>query len=361
MLINGERVRQARELKSLTQTALAKSVGVSQAAIAQIEAGAFLASDELVLAISRRTVQPLRFFQQEAPPEFVPGSLLFRAHAALTKREMTATYRHAQIAYELYMKLRARLRAIPVKFPDLSSTDPQRAARLVRKGLELSKDEPIPHLLNVLEWHGLVAVVIPAVKSREAFSYWSENTPILALSSNRSGDRGRMTISHEIGHLVLHRGKSRFEVNDIEADEFAAEFLMPESVMKSEIRSPVTLASLALLKPRWGVSIQALIRRAKDIDIITDRQYRYLFEQVSAMGWRMSEPVHINPEKPRALRQMAEMLYGDPIDYQTLAHDSALTLEFVRAALDDYQEKSTGSSAGIASNVVSLSRRSRRN
>ena len=43
MVIRGERVKQARELKVMTQAALAKAVGVSQAAIAQIESGDFLA------------------------------------------------------------------------------------------------------------------------------------------------------------------------------------------------------------------------------------------------------------------------------------------------------------------------------
>src|SRR5262249_30147459 len=144
---------------------------------------------------------------------------------------------------------------------------------------------------------------------------------------------------HELAHLVLHGGKSRLEVDDTEADDFAAEFLMPETSLRQEIKPPVTLASLAALKPRWRVSIQALIVRAKDLGIITDRQYRYLFEQVSAMGWRTNEPISIAVEKPRALRQMAEMKYGDPIDFMSLANDAVIDSSILRELMDDYASK----------------------
>jgi Zn-dependent peptidase ImmA (M78 family) len=164
-----------------------------------------------------------------------------------------------------------------------------------------------------------------------------------------------MNAAHELGHLVLHGGKSRFEVDDTEADDFAAEFLMPETVMRKEIKSPVTISSLAALKPRWRVSIQALIVRAKELGLVTDRQYRYLFEQISAMGWRKAEPVPIVVEQPRALRQMAEMKFGDPIDYASFAAEVAQPEAVLREIIADYAPKATTGS--IPSNVVRLPRK----
>jgi Zn-dependent peptidase ImmA (M78 family) len=169
-----------------------------------------------------------------------------------------------------------------------------------------------------------------------------------------------MSVAHELAHLVLHAGKNRLGVDETEADEFAAEFLMPEAVMRSVLRTPVTLSALAEIKSVWRVSLQALIRRAKDLNIITDRQYRYLFEQLSSLGWRTIEPISIEPEKPRAIRQMAEMLYGDPIDYRALANDMALTPEFVREALSHYAPKVAKSpDVGLNSKVVRLHSRRR--
>lgn len=354
MIISGERVKQARELKSMTQAALAKSVGVSQAAIAQIESGAFLASSDLIHEIARRTGQPIQFFSQEPAPEFPVGSLLFRSHRAMAKGELTTTYRHAQLAYELYMRLRAKLRSIPVHIPMLPKVDTVMAAQETRKALGIRPDVPIPHLLNLLEWNGVIAVVVPHIHSSEAFSLWHRECPIVSLSADRSGDRARLSLAHELGHLVLHADQSRFEVDDSEADDFAGEFLMPEAAIKQELRSPVTLSSLAALKPRWRVSIQALVVRAKEIDLITDRQYRYLFQQLSSLGMRKNEPVEIVPEQPRALRQMAEMLYGNPIDFRLMAHEMAMDSDDLRSMISYCAGK--GEDPPIRANVVSLRR-----
>jgi Zn-dependent peptidase ImmA (M78 family)/DNA-binding XRE family transcriptional regulator len=359
-MINGERVKQARELRSLTQDQLAKLVGVSQAAIAQIEGGFYLASDALIEAIALHTHLPLSFFTQESAPSFSPGSLLFRAHASTTRRQATEACRHAQLLNEIALFLQSRFESMPVRIPRLSE-EPVAAARLVRKGLGLDTEQCVPHLLNMLEWHGARVLMIPDLKGRDAFSFWMGDTPVMAVVSGRPGDRQRLTAAHELGHLVMHANKNSLEVTDKEADRFAAEFLMPEAAMRREIQTPVSLSSLASLKSRWKVSIQALIRRAHDLQIITDRQYRYLFENLSARGWRTKEPIEMPSEKPRGLRQMAEMLYGHPIDYETLAHDVHLMPESVKEILERYAPRSSGRieakhSPGRRGKVVELPR-----
>src|SRR5262245_21838168 len=145
-------------------------------------------------------------------------------------------------------------------------------------------------------------------------------------------ERLRFSIAHEVGHLVLkHIGKYRPE-EERAAYQFAAELSMPRHAMRTEIVSPVTLSAIASLKPRWRVSIQALVRRAFDLSIISDRQYRYLFEQIGSKGWRTREPSNLDvpPEKPRSLRQMAELVYGNPIHYEKLATDAHLHTNAVR-------------------------------
>jgi len=88
------------------------------------------------------------------------------------------------------------------------------------------------------------------------------------------------------------------------------------------------------------VSIQALIRRAFDLHLISDRQFRYLFEQLSTKGWRLNEPSNLDvpAEKPRGLRQMAELIYGRPINYEKMAADMHLTSSFLREIMEGYSE-----------------------
>jgi Zn-dependent peptidase ImmA (M78 family) len=64
---------------------------------------------------------------------------------------------------------------------------------------------------------------------------------------------------------------------------------MPESVMRQELLPPLTLETLAGLKAKWKVPLQALLRRGKELEIISDRTYRYILQKITASGWKKSE------------------------------------------------------------------------
>jgi Zn-dependent peptidase ImmA (M78 family) len=139
----------------------------------------------------------------------------------------------------------------------------------------------------------------------------------------------------------LHRGwiDEPWKVEP-QATCFADEFLLPEEGIRGDLVSPVTLTSLSTLTPKWGVSLQTLIRRAKDLGIASLRQYRYLFEQLGARGWRLQEPSHLAlpVEKPRALIKMAESLYGRPIDMRRVSDAMLLSPTFLRNVLEAHED-----------------------
>jgi Zn-dependent peptidase ImmA (M78 family) len=146
-----------------------------------------------------------------------------------------------------------------------------------------------------------------------------------------------MNVAHELGHLVMHKPVVN-AVHEVEkqAFQFAAELLMPEKQIRLEIVPPVNLDTFASLKQRWGVSIQALIMRSRELEIINQRKYAYLFQQLSARGWRTREPqmYDVAVEKPRVLRQVAELVYGNPVRYRTLANDAAMPEELVKSIVE---------------------------
>ena len=88
-----------------------------------------------------------------------------------------------------------------------------------------------------------------------------------------------------------------------EADRFASELLMPEADMRSQLRN-FNLQLAARLKPLWRVSMSALITRAWQLDIVTDRQRTSLHVQMSQKGWNRIEPVQIPAEEPSLLNSM---------------------------------------------------------
>jgi Zn-dependent peptidase ImmA (M78 family) len=104
--------------------------------------------------------------------------------------------------------------------------------------------------------------------------------------------------------------------------------------MQRVLVPPITLTTLADLKARWGVSLQALIRRARTLEIISHSHYRALSAQLGARGWRTQEPITVPVERPRALRQLAKLLYGRPIVTPRLADELSLDPSFVEDLLD---------------------------
>jgi Zn-dependent peptidase ImmA (M78 family) len=157
--------------------------------------------------------------------------------------------------------------------------------------------------------------------------------PVIVISGEAPGDRLRFSVAHELGHLVMHQSiRGDLGAIEREADAFAGEFLVPEVVAKADITSPVTLTGISHLKPKWGVSVQALIRRAFDLGIVTQRQYTYLMQQVSAHGWRKREPPNLDipVEKPRIIPQMAEMIYGLPLDYRKMAEEMNISNQMAK-------------------------------
>jgi Zn-dependent peptidase ImmA (M78 family) len=225
--------------------------------------------------------------------------------------------------------------------------DPINAAIKTRSIMGLSPDTPIQNLIQLLERNGVVVLALPIEFEKiDAFSLWiNDQTPraVIAFAANNvSGDRLRFSIAHELGHLVIHQTITGINKKfDKEANLFASEFLMPKDVIMNEITSPVTLDVLLPLKKRWGVSIQALAKWAATLKIITIRQYQYLMHQIGNYGFRKNEPVEIVVEKPRMLSQMAEMIYGNPINYNKLASDLDMPRRLAKRIIESYTMRIT--------------------
>ena len=82
-----------------------------------------------------------------------------------------------------------------------------------------------------------------------------------------------------------------FKERERQANKFASSFLLPRDTFLADCRKyPTELEYYRNLKNDWEVSIQAMIFRANDLDVISNNQYQYLMRQVSSRGWRKKEP-----------------------------------------------------------------------
>lgn len=117
--------------------------------------------------------------------------------------------------------------------------------------------------------------------------------PVIGINSNNAKVRQRFTIAHELGHLSLHGNRElilerHVQLNfrdatsstatkqeEIEANQFAAELLMPERLLDQSLRSLVKGRPLSdvdivrRLARRFEVSQQAMEFRLASLGMLT--------------------------------------------------------------------------------------------
>lgn len=322
--ISPDRLRRAREMRGLTQSELARAVGVDQSHVAILESGSRQPSSLVLEALAGVLELPASYFYQPARAHLSGGTLRYRAKAALGKRAASRIRNEAEHLLDIVLYLAERVNRVPTRLQS-SQEDPVSAARHLRKMFQSNRTGPVPHLIRNFEKLGGIVVALPAEESFDAFAEWGgryRDLPIVAIADGVSPDRLRMNVAHEIGHLVLHKDVLIPEKQaEREAFQFASELLMPSDSIAPEFDAFGTnLEALLGLKQKWGVSVQALIRRAHDLDRVSERHYRTLNARIARLGWKYEEPPVAErfDERPLAVRKMAEVAFGLPLPFRAM-------------------------------------------
>ena len=311
-MIYGTRLKQAREFSKLTQRAVDQEIGLNQGRLSEAERDAYTLSAEALVEFAALTEFPVEFFLEPPRVIFDTTPIHFRARAGMRAKDARQAEFTGEIVVEAVFNMLDYLEGPRLRLNSLEAeTSPEEAAKQARSMLGISWHEPVTALPLLLEHAGLLVVGLPLqADRRDAFSLWLSEVPVLALLDTDAGDRQLWSVAHEMGHLLMHRGIGASRSIEDNSDEYAMHFLTPLDVIKREIPPTATLQQFALLKRRWGVSIAALVRTARRLDIIDDDRYMSLFRQMSARGERLRERAAISPIKPRGFRAMAETLYG---------------------------------------------------
>jgi Zn-dependent peptidase ImmA (M78 family)/DNA-binding XRE family transcriptional regulator len=321
----GERIRAVRLLVGISPTDLAASLGVTQALISQIESGRRAANARLLDQVAEVTGYPRSFFES-VPPDLPPLSLRFRRKTTVRS---SAVHRVEQLVAETYrvvwQLVRDRGRYIPPSLPLASSDtitaeDIESLAMQAREALGLDPSGPVRHVTRTLERGGMVVVPLALAETDEdcdtvghfGVSCWpgAPDPAVIGYFEGGTGDRQRFTLAHELGHLVLHTRRRFVHDHEDEANRFASAFLVPRDRAQEFFATHVTLRDLAQLKAAWGVSIQALIMRGNQLGLIDPARTTSLFKQLSARGWRKSEPVRVHLEAPALFAKLLEDRFG---------------------------------------------------
>ena len=166
-------------------------------------------------------------------------------------------------------------------------------AREARRELGLEVDAPLRCILSVVEERAGLPVFIARLPADVAGAcYRAGDGTLLWVNASQWPARQRFTLAHELGHAWCeHDG--RLEVDtlatlngktttpaEIEANAFAAEFLVPHAGLAAVIDGEPTLDEVVVISAHYGVSAIMVVYRLKQLRLASDARIERLEAEI---------------------------------------------------------------------------------
>jgi Zn-dependent peptidase ImmA (M78 family)/transcriptional regulator with XRE-family HTH domain len=318
----------ARHRRRLTLRELSDRVGCTPAAISQFEDGKRNPSDDTVRRLALALSFPVAFLTaDEVEPLEVESTARsntssvasFRSLRSLTSRDRHAALAVGVFAVQLADAVASRVTTPALSIPDLQGETPEHAAAILR-GMWERGDGPIGNMVHLLEARGVrVTWMRRESHAVDAFSFWRDGRPYVVLGTHKTAERSRRDAAHELAHLVLHRhGDVCGREAEDEAERFASAFLVPSEQFLKECPVDPSREALSELKRRWMVSRVSLVRRAYELGLMTEWQYRSECIAISTAG-REKEQDPIDREESLLFSKVLLMFAGAGITLDDVA------------------------------------------
>ena len=316
----GQRLKLARSAAGLSLRGLEERIGkrVTAQAIGKYERDESLPSSGVLIALAEALSVSVSYLVGDQ--EMALEGVEFRKKSLTSKREVMQIEAKILHLLERYLMVEEFLGLPsldwdkPREAPYPVVNDPSEADRATHSlrlhwGLGL---DPIPNLVELLEERGIkvLSCTLKNIDGLMARVRRADKSavPVLVVNDSHWGERQRLTMAHELGHMVLEVGP---KVDDEKAAfRFAGAFLMPAEVLWNTIgkhRTSIGWSELFALKQLFGVSVQALTYRCKDLGIFGRPLFQQLFSEFSRLGWRKppyQEPYAMPGEVPRRFERL---------------------------------------------------------
>lgn len=318
--MNPRQLTFVREYRGYSQTELSSNIkGLSQSNLSKFEKGVGQLSDEVKQRIIDFLGFPKAFYEQSISNNV--DNAHYRKKLGLGKKEKEYIERSNKLIGYIIDQMSGSidfpmfsLRAIDLE----EDYTPEYVAQFTRRLIGITQGA-IKDICSILEKYGIIIV--------EQYDYGDEfdgvsfitdgGIPVIIINGNRSNDRKRLDIAHELGHILMHLFPNiaipNFRDKEKEAFKFAAEFLMPEKEIKDSL-SKLKLSYLMPLKQYWLTSMASIVHRAKDLGCIDKEWYQYLNVELSRRGYKKSEPGIVYMDRPQLFFEAYD-LFKTELDY----------------------------------------------
>ena len=320
-----ERLKSARVMAGLSLQDLAGKLQhrVTRQALHKYEKGEFMPDSEMLGSLCDALgVRPDYFYRTEVKMR----EISFRKLQNFPAKDRKSLEERVKDVLERYLELEQILN-IPTDFalnfkdrPVKSNQDVEHIAIELRKAWNLGR-EPIFNLIELLEENKIKVIEIESADTFDGLSAWANegSIPVIVLNNSviKSLDRKRFTALHELAHLILNLDGHTKKQKEKFCHYFAAAMLLPSDTLEKKVgksRTNVLLPELGGIKKQYGISMQAIAYRMKDLGIITPSYFKQFMFFINQAGFRIEEPfVYEGQEKSSRFSQLLFRALGEEL------------------------------------------------
>jgi len=295
-----------------------RGIPVTHATLANYEKGVTFPSMATVRALAGIYKRQVEWFLTMGP---TLTGMRYRCLKSVRASEKQIFEGNASAWFQIYVELEniLGLQGKPRTFAVKPGESDRAAAERLRRDLGIGT-QPLPSMIQLLEQYGLRVIQVDSAARIDGFAAWFGSAAVVALNSMLPNDRIRFNAGHELRHYFFDDCKDNGEELDEDekqAHEFSSHLLMPEAVLKEAFEAE-SMIRLVQFKERYGISLAAMIYRARASGIISESMYVRLWRDFSRLGWRKDEPGQVRPDRPRRMEELIELAvsqgkvsYGD--------------------------------------------------
>jgi Zn-dependent peptidase ImmA (M78 family)/DNA-binding XRE family transcriptional regulator len=303
--IFAERFKSARLLNGFSLQDLADALGnkLSRQALHRYEKGEVIPDSDMINLLSNTLKVRPDYFFRDTKVEI--GTVEYRKLKRMSAKEEAKVVEQTREYLSRYLELEEIL-GLTNKFVNhladyknvTTYEQVNEAANQLRLKWELGTD-PVFNVVELLEDRHIKVVKVDADAAFDGLQTWvNGNIPVVAYNvrKHEKNDRIRFTLLHELAHLLLGNSFGNITENQKETlcHQFAGAVLLPETTLKEELgsfRNRLYIPELGNIKKQYGISMQAIVMRARACGIINENYTRQFFFMMKQMNWKVDEPV----------------------------------------------------------------------
>lgn len=287
-----QRLVNARRIRCISQRDLCDMVDgqISPTAIAKYEKGLMMPSSSVLILLSNALNVKLDYFFRPFTVAIDTSKFEFRKKSSMGVKKVESIKYTVCAEIEKYLEIEAILgnnASFSLNYSNVlveGEDDAKLLAKRLRDDLKIGTDA-IVSAVELLESCGVKIIEIDHDEKFSGTCNTAGTIPVIVINKYMSSERKRMTIFHELGHLLMKFADGVDE--EKMCTVFANEVLIPSDKFKEILgtsRHDISLIELQAIQREYGISIDALMAKAVQLNIITPNRYASYHKKKNAVS-----------------------------------------------------------------------------